>query len=708
MAREPTDDDYLGRLEGIQQHLDTLEGAPAPFLHLPNLFDADPMAEPPYTVASSFIPEEIGGNIRVIYRDEERDEFEPLDTENRTQMLSYYLPGGYKRRWKDFNIIWQGAWEVVTDRPGRADIAPMFAFGDEYPLAELLGTEVEDYTGFELPTDEVTVYVPRVMYVERLPHDTSYRWSDDYENIFADADPPGRTLELGRSDPTTNALWFRHYVDEPNVERAPLDESRLAEGYRFEPETEFLRCYYASLLTIYEKDDSETLSKVLEYEHGCDENRAFVGAKEESQLLLFDLDRSQVRSQSAHAFDRNPAIERDARFSLFYREIWDRLFFDLGVLENVFRVDPFVKHFIGVDYWCRLSDEYDADSVFDLDVSEIESILESLLVPDDDGQGGRLTLMGYDDHRSSSVLETVRKHDEAIQAILQTCRNRTELLDFAEEVLVHSVEHALSTWATEETPAGGSFELWYDINFQQREDDIARTGIYDSIQGGAGIATEVHEYLESTANVGLDAGLAKQGACHTAAADRIVLELLSETSGDVLYDLHREGDTDTVEHGGAESTPGESFDARLSTVRDAVIADLAGAYNPDDLLSHARNRIRSLFETRETAHFYAYVASEYETVASELGRTPRSVDLLLHLDREFIHDPRIRETYRRFEQGANQRDLSELGERLEELTIQCITACPDCLETDGPNCVHGMKYQSKLLDRRLLTEVFAH
>jgi len=705
MSRQPTEDDYLGRLEGIQKHLEMLDGGPAPFLHLPNLFDADPMAEPPYTVASSFIPEEIGGNIRVIYRDDTRDEYEPLDTENRNQMLGYYLPGGYKRRWTDFNIIWQGTWEVVPDEPGRADIAPMFAFGDEYPLSELVGTEVEAYTGLDLPTDEVTVYVPRVMYVERLPHDTEYRWSVDLENIFADAEPPGRTLELGRSDPTTNPLWFRHYVDEPTAERIPLDESRVVEGYRFEPETEFLRSYYASLLTIYEKNDSETLSKVLTYEHSGDDTRAFVGAKEESQLLLFDLKRARVRSQSARVFDQRPDIERDVKFSLFYREIWDQLFFDQGALENVFRVEPFVNHFIGVDYWCRQSGEYEADSVFELDISDIESILETLLAPEDNGEGGRLTLMGYDDARSSNVLEAVREHGEAIQSILNTCRDRETLLDFAEEVLVHSITHALAGWATEETPAGGSFELWYDINFQQRDDDIARVGIYDSIQGGAGIATEVYEYLDSTPDIDLDDGLARQGSCHTAAADRIVLQFLSGGSGDVLYDLYSESGGDSLGADSERSSKGESFDARLADARDSVVGEWADAYNPEDLLSHTRNRIRSLFETRETARFYAYVASEYETVANELGRTPRAVDLLLHLDREFIHDPRVRETYRRFKRGTNQRDLSELGERLEELTVQCITACPDCLETEGPNCVHGMKYQSKILDRRLLREV---
>jgi hypothetical protein len=713
VTRRPLDDDdRLGRLEGIQQHLEELEGMEHPFLHLPNLFSADPAAEPPYTVSSSFIPEEIGGNIRVIHHDTERDEYEPLDTENRNQMLGSYLPGGYKRRWKDFNIIWQGRWEVVRDTPGRADVAPMFAFGETYSLAELLETETEDYTSLRLPTEDVNVYIPRVMYVERLPYDTVYRWHKDLENIFADSDPMGRTLELGRSDPTTNYFWFRHYLTEPDAERTDLPESSLVEGYRFEPETEFLRCYYASLLTMYEKGDNDTLSETITYEHGGDDMRAFVGAREESQLLLFDVNRARARSQAARVFSERPDIERDVRFSLLHREIWDRLFFEEGVLNHVFQVDPFVKHLIAADYWCRETGTYDAESVFELSVEDLESIVETLLAPEADGGRGRLTLMGYDDARSSSVLATIREHGKEIETILERCRKREPLLDFAEEVLVHSIEHALSTWATDETPAGGSFELWYDVNFQQRDDDIAPVGIYDSIQGGAGIATEVHDHLQSTNSLELDEGLAAQGTCHTAAADEAVLTLLDGADGDVLYDLYNDENQQAFEDpddGRTESgQKGTGFQHRLREARDQVLGDHADAYNLEDLTSHTENRIRTLFETRETARFYAYIASQYDDIADDLQRTPRSVDLLLHLDRELIRDPRIRNTYRRFAEGTNQRDLSELGERLEELTVQCITACPDCLETEGPNCVHGIKYQLKMLNRRLLTEVCSY
>ena len=685
------DDDRLGRLEGIQQHLQDLEETGYPFLLLPNVFEHDPVANPPYVVSDTFIPEAIGGSVRVVHFKPDSDIDDPLDTENLEQMLGSYLPGGYKRRWKNFNL-WQGRWEPVRERPGRSNIAPMFEFGERIPLVEVLETKYEDYTGLELPTEEVDVYVPRVMYVRRLPYDTRYCWHEELKNVFADQDPPGKTLGLGRSDPTTNYLWFRHYRTEPKGDRTPVADSAVVDGYRFEPETEFLRCYYASMLTMYEKEHNDTLSRMLTYEHSADGQRAFVGALERSQLVLFDIDRARVRSLSSRVLKKNPTIRRDTQFALLYREVWDRLFFQEGILDHVFAVDPFVNHLLAADYWAREDPDYQVESVFELDVNELASVLGTLLAPNTN----RLTLMGYANAENSRVLELVREHSQLIEDILKDCRARERLLDFAEETVIHSIEHALSTWATEATPAGGSFELWYDVNFQQRDDDIARVGVYDSIQGGAGIATEVYDYLEATENPGLDAGFAAQGACHTASADRTVLKLLAETNADVLYDLYEERSDEQEETG---------FRRQLIDARNAVVGDHADGYNLTDLTSQAEKRISALFETRETARFYTHVADTYDEVTEALERTPRSVDLLLHLDRELIHDPRVRQTYQRFAQGTNRRDLSELGERLEEVTVQCITACPDCLETEGPNCVHGGTYQSKLLSRRLLAEV---
>jgi len=184
------DDDRLGRLEGIQQHLQDLEEIGYPFLHLPDIFEHDPVAKPPYLVSDSFIPESVGGNIRVVHRDPEEDIHDSLATENLEQMLGSYLPGGYKQRWGNFNL-WQGRWEPVQERPGSADIAPMFEFDDRLPLSDLLGTEREDYTGYELPTEDVTIYLPRTMHVRRLPYDTRYCWHEEFENIS----PPKEAYE---------------------------------------------------------------------------------------------------------------------------------------------------------------------------------------------------------------------------------------------------------------------------------------------------------------------------------------------------------------------------------------------------------------------------------------------------------------------------------------------------------------------------------
>ncbi|MEA5386777.1 hypothetical protein VB779_06730 [Haloarculaceae archaeon H-GB11] len=92
-------------------------------------------------------------------------------------------------------------------------------------------------------------------------------------------------------------------------------------------------------------------------------------------------------------------------------------------------------------------------------------------------------MMGYDPAPQSDILEYLSNESELVDEILEACADEDALSEFAEEVLVHSVEHALSTWTTEEALASGSFELWYDVNFQSRDDQTATIGIYDSIQG---------------------------------------------------------------------------------------------------------------------------------------------------------------------------------------------------------------------------------
>jgi hypothetical protein len=361
----------------------------------------------------------------------------------------------------------------------------------------------------------------------------------------------------------------------------------------------------------------------------------------------------------------------------------------------------------------------DASSVFEADHQTIETELERSLEPGDGPEQGPLSLVGYEPARESSVLEYVRDSPDLVATVLEDCSydphetadTRGGVLDFAEEVLVHSVEHALSMWTADKAVASGSFELWYDSNFQGRDSDTASVGIYDSIQGGAGVATEVHSYLSGADELYLDAGVARQAACHTAATDRAILDILASGDGEALYELFNEAGRlrrhDRVtenELPAADEFSG--FQAQLVDALSSVAGD-TDAYNYVDLVSHVENRVQALFETRELARFNAYVASEHQTVAEAIDRTPRAVDLLLHLDQHLFTDPRVRGTYRRFADDRTRRDLSELGERLEEVTLQCIAACPDCLETNRDNCVHGAKYQTQLLDRRLLAEVCA-
>ncbi|WP_049948008.1 hypothetical protein [Candidatus Halobonum tyrrellensis] len=680
--RELTLDERVGRLQGIKQHLQVLDRTGFDFLSLPNIYGLDPAVRSPFAIPETFISEEVGGSITIL----DSEEGESLAQENINQMLQNFLPGGYKRRWGSF-YLWRGAWHHDTEF-GHADVGPMFEWSDSTPLTEILGP-VEDvaYTELEFDPDDVTVYTPRAMNVERLSNDDpDYVWVVD-KGIVWTGSPPGTTRALS-SDPTTNYLWFKHAVDDFEESTTPVTDSKLVSGYRFYDDHRFMRCYYASLLTLYPRKSTRVESGIMRYQEEGDGRTAFIGSKERSQLLTFELERPTLRDAIEDVLESDQHLRRDLQFAFLHALVWEELFFQEEALDHTYQVRPLVEHLLGVDFWQRV-DQGNDDGVFPLSGSKLVRAVERLLPSE---TSTRLRLLGHDSAENSAILEILNSHTEEVARILALCRNDDLLLDFAEDAVVHSAEHALSGWANKLTGSGTAFELWYDVNFQANEADSARIAVYDPIQGGAGIAKEVSRRLDERTEIGVDSGLAEQGRCHSAMADRATIDLLGQYPDGSLYDVHR------------NNRP--QFRELVEGTINGLVSD-PDAYSVEDLHSHVDQRVQLLFETRELARFYSYIAAEYSAVESELGRTPRPPDLALHLDRHVFRDPSIRATYERFASDSGRRDIAELGERLEELTVQCVTACPDCLKTDGDVCVRGASQQEATLNRRLLTEVFS-
>jgi len=131
-AEELTTAERIARLHGIRNYLEDQEYG---YLDLTGVYGSDPMAESPYVVQGTFIPEEIGGIVTVVDADDEAGA--TLARENLNQMLNNFLPGGYKQRWGNFDL-WRGAWDHESEH-GHADVGPMFGWQDSFPLTDLLG-----------------------------------------------------------------------------------------------------------------------------------------------------------------------------------------------------------------------------------------------------------------------------------------------------------------------------------------------------------------------------------------------------------------------------------------------------------------------------------------------------------------------------------------------------------------------------------------
>ncbi|MFA9427048.1 hypothetical protein [Natronorubrum sp. A-ect3] len=685
----------LARLNGLVQYQDDLldrvrRNQFSPYCHIPDLFKLDPEATRPYSVPSTFISEQVGGNVSVTNASEGFLANEPLDL-----MLGSFLPGGYKRRW-EFEI-WTGNFEP-SSRPGFADIDPGLRMRTSESLNQILpDTDEEQYTPYQHDPGAVEVYIPNQFIVWNPSvgengEITHYYW-DDVNQLVRNRNPddvPDDALRKLHGDPTSQFLWFKHLLDRGTVrDDYSLEDltNGLFDSASFSDDAVFLKTYYATLLTLY--GDDRTFSEVIRYRHEDDDKTAFVGSREESQVVLFDLEKSFLADLVDQTLAEGTPLYRDLQFSLLYRLLWDRLFFQEDALSHAFSVTPFFEALVAADYSLATTSSM-PNSIFDASIDTIQDLLPSLLPRPDT----RLGLLDYDEAQLDRYAALCDDYNSTLTTIFEQCSNPDRIETFAQHVLVHSLKHAVASWAAEYSAGGSEFEAWYDVNFQERDSDQIEIGIYDSIQGGAGVSKEIFDDIQSIDDDTLLTGIGAQGCCHIGATEETLLTVLRDHSGEYLFDL--------VEMAGPAGTH-QTGDLR------AAYTDLGSDYRHtdfEDVQPLVRRQLASVAETQELARFYAAVADEYDAVRDRLGRTPRPVDVVFALEDRTFFDTRVRQTYERFANRRSQRrDISELAERVEEITKQCVHACPDCLKRHS--CTHQYRYQEQMLDRRLLTRSIA-
>lgn len=686
------EDRLRDRLDGLIQYqsdlLDRIRYSQfSPYCHIPDLFDLDPEARRPFSVPSSFIPEQVGGNVSVTSADGGFLASEPLDL-----ILGSFLPGGYKRRW-EFDI-WTGNFEP-SEEAGFAQIEKGMEIQAREPLSALVSeAEREQYTPYQHAVDNVGVYIPKEFFVWNPSVNadvdiTNYFWDPDQKYIynFKPEDTPEDQLTKLKSDPTSQFLWFKHLLsqgEDAAIKQLGDLSDGLFEKAEFNDNASFLKCYYATLLTLYGED--RTFSDVIRYRHDSDDQTAFVGSREDSQVVLFSLDDDVLSTTLDATLDTDSKLFSDLQFALLYRRLWDRLFFQEEALDHAFSVTPFYTALVALDYTLFVASDT-PDSIFETDLSTIRDTLPSL-VPE---SSARLGLLDYDDAQIEEYVALFEDEAEVISEIFEECRSEEAVSQFAEHVLVHSLKHALASWAAEFSAGGNEFEAWYDVNYQQTDSGTIQIGIYDTIQGGAGVSKEVFDDLQMISDGVLLDGIAEQGCCHIAATEDTVIDLLAEAEGGLLFDRVQ--------------SMGQSTDGEFQSTFDRL-GDGHRHTEYEDVRPQLRLRLESLAETRELTRFYSAVAEEYRRVEDQIGRTPQPVDIVFALEDRTFFDARVRQTYERFANRQSQRrDLSELAERVEEITKQCVRACPDCLKRQS--CTHQYRYQEQMLDRRLLTRAIS-
>jgi len=696
------------RVRGLINYYEQLEDSTYyPHLHIPDLFALDPTVSMPYAVPDSFIAEDVGGRVPVFTSQGQLLEHESLDF-----LLGSYLPGGFKDRW-NFKK-WAGDF-YPSDRPGYADIDRGLEFRDRRSLTEYLPEADEELlTPFRYDPANVTVYFPEQLNVISIPGDEfshlPYQYHQESNMVFHSSTAPGTLDEelqtVSSSDPSSRFFWFKHMTDAergaPENEHGPVplaDETNgLVSQAEFHPQARFIKGYYATLLTIYgddQHDIQETRSVVVRHHNDDDDQHAFVAAEEESQALLFPVDRETVRSVVRDILDDDRGLRHELRMAKLYRHIWDDLFFSQNersgaeIIDNVYDVDPFFEALRSVDYWLQTREHStDADRVTEASPGEIRDLIGNHLIRSEPGEPRRLRLFGHDKQSRAEYEEYLTEHADAVEEVLTAAADEDSLYQFAEHVFIHSLQHAMSTWATESGLGGSSFQAWYDETaFRAESDAQYQIALYDTIQGGSGTSKQLYKRL-TAGQSSVSKALEAQSRCQISNSEDLAIEMLDTYDPDVLYNVLNQNT--------------EQFSSLVTETAPTVLSDQGLPEDErEEMVTLVRHRLSSMLETRPLARFYSTIAEIYSQLDEELLQAPRALEVALELEATPLFDGDVQRIYDRFaSRDTTQRDITELADRVEEFTKQCQRACPDCLERRA--CTHNYQYQTYMLDRRLL------
>jgi hypothetical protein len=606
------------------------------------------------TIPETFVPVPIGGNLNVILNKSGRTR---VEEGSRIQMLSSFLPGGFKNRW-DFNL-WYGNWQPVPTKAGHANIADICRSGRSW------GTLQNFLKGRQIPEVFISTGIDAAQASLVEPMEISV--STGQRHFVLDSAESRVKLEGGGvNGPTlrgeegpSSEVQTVDLISPESGESKPIALNGNYHGV-FESadfgSLSLMRLYFANVVTAY-LNDGRTLGMTVRFWNSDAQVPVIPVARMTTQGLRLrgSLNVNNLAKLRAHLASAPVKMETEHFWRNVYRIMWRKLL--LGTpsaglsLPNSFACLSVLQALKFIEYRARAANY---ESVLDLTQAQAVELQSecgdlSAIVPTG------LFVAG------SAEASVVAHWDSFKSEVLAPAASSLET-EIAES-FAHTIGAAITRDIAARTNA--------NIDMLEISSELDREGhlhrflicVYDDLEGGSGTVLSYRQQSQGPLN--LTEILTSHSACPTALVESEVIQILTDPrhDADSLYSLAQNSSAKSEAHFSTESAL----------------------------------RLRRLLTSPAISAFYQGAAENYQYLCELLKRAPTSVEVAISLLERPNSDPRGQALVQQF--AALRGGISELVPRTEEIVPLCIGSCPDCL---GDSRLSFRQGDKPVPDRNLL------
>ncbi|MGV8118913.1 MAG: DEAD/DEAH box helicase [Candidatus Xenobiia bacterium LiM19] len=614
------------------------------YLHPTDYFSNLPLPRKTHIVPENFIPEPIGGFINVKCNNQ------AIEIEPRLQMLSNFLPGGFKNRW-GFKL-WYGTWDHVPDQHGNrnyADISRMCGTGHYHgALNSLSSNQQASFISNFLGPDAVLIEPFEIAVFSGKEH---FKLNTKKNRVVL-TDEAAYGPELSR-EPGSSIQSIDILSELKNEENKNLHiEGDISVFSKVTYcSLRILRLFYANIVTCYLKKNEGTHGTILWFWDNYRNKPAVPVVPMNSQGILIEgfISLETMSRWSEHL--RKSGSYEEHYWRRIYRSIWRELLLGEKINDlrfpNSFACLSLLQALKFMDYQSKIINNRPLKELNQSEYCNLYTLCSELT--------GNLDVELF---KPDSMEQRLCRHWEAFNDVIFGVEEMQLLEEIAESYSL-SWGKALSREIALVTNTNiDMIQIVADVKKNVEGFSISLS-IFDNIEGGNGT---VFSYLQKVNSILSFKDIAyNHSNCITAETDEMMIDILTDEkmSADLLYSQC------------------------INIVENKEVAF----------------KLKRLLASPSITAFYQSVAENVKYLRAFLKRIPTPEEVAISLKERPPVDPRGLALLNKF--SIMEGGVAELLPKIQEIIPICAGSCPDCLGDSRPSLANGGQ---SIADRNLILE----